>query len=84
MSTWDRIGSISGLIGWVMVFASVSLAEVGDPTDPSEALVSDFIANRDRVRLGAELGLLAAFLLLVWVAFLYPRFRETEGPFGWF
>lgn len=90
MSVWDRIGALSGLIGGITVFASVSLADVAatglepDPTDPSAHLARAFIANRDRVRLGALVGLLGAFLMLFWVAFLYSKFREAEGPSGWF
>lgn len=86
---FERVGALSGVVGWVLSFIVFDLidpaeAEVyADPSLSSDRLLDLYVANRGPGRLGAQLSLLAAFLLLWFASYVYARLRRAEGEPGW-
>ena len=81
----DRVGALAGLAAAVLIVIVVSLSEPpGEPDDPAAVLARELARNRHASRVGAYLALLAAFLLVVFVARLHGALREASGPSSWF
>lgn len=80
----DRVAALSGLAAPIAILAGVSLAEVGaNPTQPSPVIAEALALNHKQIRLGAQLTLLGAFLMLWFVSYLYSRLRRAETTMGW-
>lgn len=85
MSVLDRVGGVAGLAGAALVVFFVTLAESeADAVDSSAVAAAALVDNRDSARLGAYVGVLAAFLLIVFVARLHGALRNLAGPGSWF
>lgn len=88
-SWFERIGALSGIVGWVLLFVALSLTDASeggvyaDPSLSSDRLADLYLGNRGPGRLGAQLSLLAAFLILWFVSYLYARLRRSEGGPRW-
>lgn len=89
MAPLQRLASLSGLAGTAVILAAVSLADSSgtelapDPTQPSALLARTLVANRERTRLAAQLALLGAFLMLMFVSQLYAHLRVEHGRVEW-
>lgn len=89
MALIERLGALSGIAGAIGVAVSMSLADAygtglgPDPTDRSVLIARALIINKERSRAGAYIGLLAAFFLLWFFAFLYGRVKQPDGQGGW-
>ncbi len=90
MPLGDRLAALSGLAGSVVIAVSVALADASgtgldypDPGDPSSLIAQALVVNRDRARLGAQLTLLGAFLMLCFMSYLYSHLRKAERTSGW-
>lgn len=76
---------MAGLVGVVLLENFVSLVDPGtNPDDPSAVIAEALVDNRSDIRLGAYVGVLAAFLLIVFVARLHGALRHAAGPDSWF
>ncbi len=88
-SWFERLGALSGIVGWVLLFVALSLTDASeggvyaDPSLSSDRLADLYVGNRGPGRLGAQLSLLAAFLVLWFVSYLYARLRRAEGEPRW-
>ena len=86
---FERLGALSGIVGWVLLFVALSLNDASeggvyaDPTLSSDRLADLYVANRGAGRLGAQLSLLAAFLILWFVSYVYACLRRAEGEPRW-
>ena len=84
MKLMDRVAGACGIVGvpLVVVFLSRSTPNA-NPDDPSSVIAKALVDNRDSARLGAFLGLLGAFLLIVFVSRLHGILRNATGPAAW-
>ena len=86
---FERVGAISGIVGWVLLFIVVVLTDASqggvypDPSLSSDRIADLYVGNRGSGRLGAQLSLWAAFLILWFVSYLYARLRRAEGEPRW-
>ena len=84
MKLMDRAAGACGIVGVPLVVAFVSLSTpIANPDDPSSAIAEALVENRDDARLGAYIGFLGAFLLIVFVARLHGALRNATGPGAW-
>ena len=85
----QRTAALSGALGSIVIFVAIDLLDPStetlspDPTMPSSELARAFATNRASARLGAQLLLLGAFLMLWFGAFLFSRIRRTEREPDW-
>lgn len=84
MTLMDRVAGAAGIVAVPPILAFVSLSEpMAVPDDPSAAIAQALVDNRDSARLGAYLGLLGAFVLIVFVSRLHGALRKAAGPDAW-
>jgi hypothetical protein len=92
MSLTDRAGGLAGLGPAIYIlFLPGCICDLWIPTigmevgpEDSSALVAKaFAANGESVRVGAYLGLIAVFLLVMFFARLYGALRDASGPSSW-
>jgi hypothetical protein len=81
-SDWQRIGAVSGILFFVMVFTSLFTPETPDEDDPTAQIVSSFADDRTGHLVGVYLGGVASLLFLVFVAALWMRLRAAERERG--
>jgi hypothetical protein len=85
----ERLAALSGLAGSVVILVGISLADTSgsglgaDPTDPSSLIAKALVQNRGQTRMGAQLLLLGAFLMLWFLSYLYSHLRNAEGTSRW-
>jgi hypothetical protein len=73
------------MLGVALLLVFLTLAETdANPDDASSVVAAALIDNRDAARLGAYLGIVAAFLLIVFVARLHGALRNVANPGSWF
>lgn len=59
-SCFDRVGGLSGIVGWVLLFIALSLNDASeggvyaDPSLSADRLADLYVANRGSGRLGAH------------------------------
>ena len=74
LKPWEHVGAATGVVGVVLTAIGGSLGDPyrsgldPDPTDPSPAIAQALLEVRSGARTGAVLGLVAAFLLIWFVA----------------
>jgi hypothetical protein len=85
MSVLDRAGGAAGIVGVALALVFLALVDSGaDAVDSSPVAAAALVDNRDSARLGAYLGLLASFLLIIFVSRLYGALRDVAGSRSWF
>lgn len=86
---WRRFGAASGAAG---VGLNVVAALLGDPyrsglspdpTDPSSSIARALVSMRDDARTGVMFGLIGAFLLIWFFAYLRSHLARHEGADDW-
>lgn len=86
---WDHIAAASGAVAVVLTVIGASVSDPyrsgldPDPTDPSSSIARALLEVRSSARTGAVLGLIAAFFLIWFVAYLRSHLARHEGPTGW-
>lgn len=89
LEPWEHIGAATGALGVVLTAIGASLGDPyrsgldPDPTDPSSSIAQALLEVRSSARTGAVLGLVAAFLLIWFVAYLRAHLARYEGQAGW-
>jgi hypothetical protein len=83
----DRLGALSGVVYFVLVFIGNTLATSGGPGDTptGEQARAELQrqANSAAVNIGFAMELLGMVAFLVFVAYLYGVLRRAEGSGGW-
>lgn len=86
---WRRVGAATGAVAVALTAVGASLGDPyrsgmsPDPTDSSASIARAIGEVRDGARTGVVLGLIAAFLLIWFVAFLREHLASYEGAGGW-
>jgi hypothetical protein len=86
---WEHVGAASGAVAAVLTTIDVLLSDPArsgldpDPTDSSSMIARALVEVRSSARTGAVLGLVGAFLLIWFVAYLRGYLVSYEGPGGW-
>lgn len=89
MALVDRLAALSGLAGSALIILGVSLANTTatgldpDPTDRSSLIAEALVLTRERGRIGAQVMLLGAFLMLWFVSYLFSILRRAQGSSDW-
>jgi hypothetical protein len=89
VNPWEHVGAATGAVGVVLTAIGASLGDPyrsgldPDPTDPSPSIARALLEVRSGARTGAVLGLVAAFLLIWFVAYLRAHLARYEGSTGW-
>ncbi len=92
MSLIDRAGGLAGIGAAIYILFLpgcicnlwVPRAEVDvGPEDSSALVAKTFGDNQESVRVGAYLGLIAVFLLIMFFSRLYGALRDASGPSSW-
>jgi hypothetical protein len=80
---WQRVGAVSGIVFFVMVFASFFFTpDTPDEDDPTAEIVSSIADDRTGHLVGAYIGGIASLFFLVFVGALWSRLRAAEGDRG--
>ncbi|MDQ4065381.1 MAG: hypothetical protein M3161_04980 [Actinomycetota bacterium] len=85
----NRIAALSGFLGTIVIVMAGSLSDPARagvypaPTLDSDVVATLFARNSQRGRLGAQLMLLGAFLMLWFGSYLFARLRRAEGAPTW-
>jgi hypothetical protein len=83
MFNFERIGAISGIVFFVLVFTSFLTPDTPDEDAPTAEIVSSIADERTGHLVGAYIGGVASLLFLVFVGALWSRLRAAEidrGP----
>lgn len=86
---WRRLGAASGAVGVGLNVAAALLGDPyrsgfsPDPTDPSPSIARAVTSMRDDARTGVMLGLIGAFLLIWFFAYLRSHLARHEAADGW-
>jgi hypothetical protein len=82
MRTFERVGAISGIVFFVLVFTSFFTPETPDEDVSSARIVSSLADDRTGHLVGVYLGGVASVLFLVFVGALWSRLRAAETDRG--
>lgn len=86
---WELVGAATGMVGVALTAVGASLGDPyrsgldPDPTDPSASIARALLEVRSDARTGVVLGLVGAFLLIWFVAYLRAHLARYEGSTGW-
>jgi hypothetical protein len=78
----QRLGAVSGIVFFVLVFTSFFTPETPDEDDPTAEIVSTMADDRSGHLVGVYIGGLASLLFLVFLAALWSRLRAAEADRG--
>jgi Domain of unknown function (DUF4386) len=77
---WERYAALGGILFVVLLFAGMAVSGSSPKTSDSAAkILKYFHDNKDGIKVGAFLSLLASVPILCWGGSLWARLRRAEG-----